>query len=313
MLKNEDLAFVTKYVYDRLVGSIDSSDLPIKWNKSLFEEKVYDKFSLYYWFNTPERNKLFLYRSILENNERLQAYNVLKEYKDTYQFVFMTGGKLKYHINPTCQAFKDKYYLYLVPPEIKDEKLELINTYRGWFKTRRFKEKLELGEIENKDILGLYNEVFCKTHNLKKLSSFKFYEETKSSGIQVVEDSFVLSDFENKLKELSYKRFDFCQHNKTMLAVSKLDFLKDKSEDEVIIKFKEYSQNTDAFQANFPINYGLDKLRDFWNGHYFLKKETEDLLKDYFRWNYNFFDSSFDVLQLENFGLECCRFCKKKK
>ncbi len=307
------MAFVTNFTFEKLVGRIRLDDLKERWTKDAFEDKVYDKFNLFYWFNNLERNRLYIYRYLLESKGSLPAFNIVEEEPDNGIYVFMVGGKLKYHLYPNCNSFKDTYFYYKIPPEIRDEKQELKSVFRGWFKTRKFRELFECGKINDNDILKLYNEVFAKTHSLKEIIDFEFIEESGSSGIEYTQYNFNLKTFNEKLVQLSEVRSNLCNNSKSMFSISRLDYLRDKPENEVYTVFKEAAKNTDAFTEEFIDNYGIDRLRVFWIEHYYIKSKAEKLLKEYFKWTYNFDEISFEEINLENLGLECCKICESRQ
>lgn len=303
------MAIITKYVFEKLVNNINTEDILKNWTQEKFEKEVYDKYNLYYFFNNLEKSRLYIYKNLLQN-KNLSVYTFIEEQADSRHFVFLTGGKHKYHLDFKCPSIKAKYNYFIVTPEIEGEREDLLETYRGWFKTMKFREQYEEGKISNGTILSSYNKVFAKTHSLKKLNDFNFVEESKLSGLGYTTEYFDLNDFEIKMQQLINDRALLC-NNKTMRAIARLDYLLYKEEERAIEIFKERAIKSESFTESFLENYGFVNLKKFWKQHLSIKHKIAELLKSYFRWTYNFSDLAFDYIELEDFGLVCCKYCEK--
>ena len=57
------------------------------------------------------------------------------------------------------------------------------------------------------------------------------------------------------------------------------------------------------------INYGYERLKEFWHKHRELKREAFYLLSEYFKWTYNYNEKAFDEIFLEDFNLKACNLC----
>lgn len=187
---------------------------------------------------------------------------------------------------------------------------DFVNTYRGWFKTMKFQEKYELGQIDNFHIVNAYNNLFSKTHKLYKLNEdYVIAKEVTQSGKAYVEKDYDVKAFEDKLEEIISYRYSLCQ-GETMRFLAKMDYLKDRSELEIKTKFKEIQDEyPHLFSSEFIENYGISNAQLFWKQHYTLKTTVSQMLGKYFRWTYQFHNMNFDKIQLEDFGLRCCKFC----
>jgi len=99
-----------------------------------------------------------------------------------------------------------------------------------------------------------------------------------------------------------------------MEHLSRYDFLinrEDSKIEEYILERieKGYLKNTSNL---FVRNYGIEKLKIFWEKHSELKLEAMSLLLEYFKWTYNFKENSFDEIFLKDFNIEPCAICYKK-
>lgn len=308
------MAFLSNFVLNELVEKIKLTDEPDYLDKVEFIKNIIDNEQLYPFFNQLNLIKLYRFKKFLINSDNLSNFRYVEESEDNKNFVFLTGGKLKFHLYKDCLSFNSTFYDFKVPLEISERKDEdLLRTYRRWFKDRKFKELIESGDIVNNDILKMYNDLFAKTHHLKKLENFDFIVEFKSTSPIQVPDSFISAEFHRKVNSLIVRRHDLCT-DKTKRFLSKFDYLYSKTDDEIIDKLKELSENhSDLVGENFVKNYGIINLKNFFKEHHNLKILLTKLLKRYFLWNYKVRDKNFDTITLESFGLQCCKKCESKK
>lgn len=68
---------------------------------------------------------------------------------------------------------------------------------------------------------------------------------------------------------------------------------------------------TEVFSSVFVENYGIDNFKEKFKLSKIYTYKIIELIIEYLKWNYNLEDKKFDKITLEQFGLECCYFCKK--
>lgn len=304
------MAFVTKSVFSKLITYIKLKNDVEFISRPFFEEHIYHKGQLHSFFYQHELKRLYAYKLLLENQDSLSYFTFNEKQKDNHRYVFYKGGYLKYHLYHDCEALNSDFKDYHVPSEVQERGEDFVNTYRGWFKTMKFKEKFELEQINNFHIVNAYNNLFCKTHNLKELNEkYIIAKEVTQSGKAYVEKDYDVKAFEDKLEEIITYRYSLCQ-GETMRFLAKMDYLKDRSELEIKAKFKEIQDEyPHLFSSEFIENYGISNAQLFWKQHYTLKTTVSRMLGEYFRWTYQFHNMNFDKIQLENFGFRCCKFC----
>ncbi|WP_044625472.1 hypothetical protein [Neotamlana nanhaiensis] len=304
------MAFVTKSVFHKLITYIKLKNDVEFISRPFFEENIYHKGQLHKFFNQYELKRLYAYKLLLEDQDSLSYFTFNEKKEDDYKFVFYKGGYLKYHLYKDCQALNSNFKDYHIPYEVQERGKELVNTYRGWFKTMKFKEKFERGEIDNFHIVNKYNNLFRKTHNLDKLNiDYTIAKEVLQSGKEYIDKDYDVKMFEDKLEQIISYRNSLCQ-GETLKFLAKVNYLRDKHDLEIISKFKElHEEHPRLFSSDFIKNYGISNAKTFWNQHYSLKTRVSTMLEEYFRWTFQFHNMNFDKLQLEDFGLRCCKFC----
>ena len=89
------------------------------------------------------------------------------------------------------------------------------------------------------------------------------------------------------------------------------DFLVNKTNIEIEKYILESIQNgyLKNVSSIFIRNYGIEKLKEFWQKHIVLKREAFSLLSEYFKWTYNFKEKSFEEIFLRDFNVESCGLC----
>lgn len=308
------MAFVTKSVFGQLAVKLDLRNDNNVIDKDFFINNVYYNEEIYPILYKPDIKRLYNYKLLLENSNNAIEYFIYNEKKeDDLTRVNNKGGYLKFHLYKNCEALNKDYLDFIVPQEVIERGFDLVNTYRGWFKTMKFYEQFSNKQINDKEIVELYNNVFAKTHNLKELNiDYKISEFMYHSGNQFVQESFNLKNFESKLDEIIGYRMSITA-GKTNKFLAKLNYMYDRPTSEVIKKFQELSlEFPEIFAPNFLTNYGYKNLSEFWKIHNELKLHVINLLESYFRWTFHFDDINFEERHLEDFGLRCCTFCKRK-
>jgi len=308
------LAFVTKNVFHQLITYI-VPQREEEITKPFFIENIYGRGELYHFFYQHELQRLYAYKQILENQNNLSYYTFNEKKKDNFRFVFYKGGYLKYHTNFQCESLSKDFLDFNVPPEVQKRGEDLVNTYRGWFKTMKFREKFENEEIINHQIVNAYNNVFSVTHNIEpKLNiGYKLIQEVKKSGTVYLEGAFDKKGFEKELDEIIEYRFSICNSD-TSKFLAKADYMRNWKNKDIVEKINLLSENyPSAIHSDIIKNYGVENLKIFWSLHYKLKSRVNFLLGKYFRWSYQFHKMDFDRLTLEDFGLRCCSFCESRQ
>lgn len=304
------MANLTTYAYKQLIETIDYNKIELYITKDFFVNNIYDDERLYNFFNQFELKKLYMFRNLLESSEEKEVFKFVEEKEDTKQTVFVKGGKLKYHLFSDCLSLKQAFIDFRIPDDIEDN---LIEVYRGWFKTMKFKENFASKKIKDNDIRRDYNNLFAKTHNLNKRPvEYKFVLEYGNSDTKFLENSFNYDKYLTKLED-ALERKQLISNGKTLGFLFKHDYLRNKTDIEITNKIRFFSiQNEEIIHPLFLENYGIENLKKFLNKSFELKSELRLLLEDYIKWTYNFRDKEFNVITLEHFGLQCCRVCEKE-
>tara|TARA_R110000744_G_scaffold79462_2_gene156042 strand:- start:1539 stop:1847 length:309 start_codon:yes stop_codon:yes gene_type:complete len=99
-----------------------------------------------------------------------------------------------------------------------------------------------------------------------------------------------------------------------MQNLSKYDFLAKRDNSDI----NSYIQNSinkgylKEVSEDFITNYGIDRLKAFWTEHQLLKLEAFNCLSDYFKWTYNYNETTFEEIFLDSFNLKACNLCYQK-
>lgn len=296
------MPYLTKYTFSKLCGKIHiKEDIDLDF----FLDNIYDDASLYFIFNKQEIKFLFKYKSILDDeiNFIAEYYKEVPPREDHKNYVFEKAGKLKYHLYDTCKMINSDFIDFPIPQEIKDLGDDAIDEFRNWFKNKGYAEKYYEHTLDKYKVIFDYNSYFPSRLGVTTLNeNSKLIEEIPNSNIVESTGEF---DYKIFLKNLEHLKLLFdnlfsCNVSRTL---SKFQYLLNKSDSEIEKKMSEIFSNV------FVENYGLEKVKEKLKSSKFIKTELMKNLIEYFKWNFNFSDKSFDKISLEQFGLICCGSC----
>lgn len=320
-------AYLTEFSFKQLVKMTKIENMN-NIDSDFFRLNIYDNKYLFYFFNQLELKDLFREKLILsENDLYIINYVDVPEREDNLNYVIKIKGKVKYHNSSNCVALDNGFKNFIMPEnisrlkEIDNEKHKLIVVeIRRWFIENNFTvERYENKEINSILITKEFNKYFPEKYQIEPIiisqpknekHDFQWYIEKKGGKIDL-ERSFDKEAFLNNIDELIKQRNYLCS-SKTMLSLSKFDFLVNKNKDEILKTIQENIENKKLKNVNesFVKNYGLDKLIEFWKKHRQLKKSAYNELSNYFKWTYNLKEKKFSKIYLENFNIEECSLCK---
>lgn len=304
------MAFVTRHTFSKLC-----SDLNVKFElkKDEFLKTVFSEEHFYYVFNSTERRFLFIYSSILEDEElfKIKYFNNIPEREDHYQYVHESAGKSKYHLFDDCPMLFRDFEDFLVPQEIRKmqniDGISIIKEFRQWFDYNDFTERYHMNEINSKQIVIEYNQKFPKEYGVGELNEdFDFHVRVPNSGYTVVDKEFNLEDFKFEIEDFKL-RFDteFSSHDWRLFSKFS-NFSRGMSKYEIISaidnKFPE-AKLIDRFSDDYLINKVMLAKE--------LKYNMISLILKYLRWHKNFDKKEFNAKSLDEFGLRCCAFCER--
>lgn len=320
------MAYLTEYSFNQLIQHVEVPEVD-KINQAFFKKNIYDNDYLFYFFNQFELKNLFKEKLLLSGNEgdfKLVYQNVPKRI-DKSNYVLKIEGNVKYHKNNSCKALNYGFKNFFIPEPIAvlrdeepDKHEKLVKEIREWFEQNNYTVQRYLNEeITDSKLTTAFNNKFPAEFDINEIvistnekNQFKWYIEKKSSGNREVELSFDNNKFLKQIGKLIYERDELC-NSYTMKNLSRYDFLIKRTDTEIedyilnAIK-KGYLRNVELV---FLQNYGLDRLKDFWEKHRTLKAKALDLLSDYYKWTYNFNENSFDEVFLESYNLKPCKQC----
>lgn len=298
------MAYITNYTYSKLCAQIQiNSDI----NLETFTKFIYDDTRIFYLLNKMEVRYLFTFRNLLADCDEFIAthYKHVPQRIDNHEFVFESIGKLKYHLSLNCPSIKNDFINFHIPVEIKELGGDAVSDYRKWFVSGRYAEAYYEGKLDQEKMIFAYNMRFPNKYSVAPLNeNFKLIEKRDNSNISMLDRSFDMTEFEKKLEKHieNYYAIFSCKVLKTL---SKFKHLSIRSDEEIEIALSE------VFSPEFVKNYGINAVRNKFRIAKEIVNSILQLLIEYFKWTYNLNSREFSSIALENFGLECCEFCKK--
>jgi hypothetical protein len=319
------MAYLTESSYRQLIERVEIENID-RIDKNFFTTNIFDNEYLFYFFNQFELKRLFKEKIILSDNKAyVLVYKEVPQRRDNLNYVLEIKGKVKYHKDNNCNALNRGFKNFFVPEPIVRLELDnpekhkkLVEEIRHWFEINNFSvEKYINGDINDNILTTKFNQFFPSKFDIEPIlisqsekDQFNWYAEKKTAGHFGVEIAFEYNEFLIKLSNCIKKR-EFLCNSKTMESLARYDFLVKKSNFEIeryILESiqKDYLKNVSDV---FITNYGIDKLKGFWQKHINLKQEAFNLLTEYFKWTYNYKEKSFDEIFLKDFNIEPCNLC----
>lgn len=300
------MAHLTKYTFSKLCNKLEiNRDIDL----DLFIDHVYNDPKIYYMLNKIEIKYLFKYRSLLQDEDKFHAeyFQKVPERADTKTYVFERGGKLKYHLNNSCEFINKDFIDFNIPPEIQELGDEVVTEFRDWFQSKGYAEEYHNGTFNAEKIVFNYNVKFPPKYKVPVLKeNYELIKRLPNSNNVMQELEFDLSAFQKEIIHLK-AIYDNQFPCKTTRILSKFDYLLRKSDFEIEEKIGE------VFSSKFIQNYGMKKLKEKFKIARDVKvKIIEELLK-YFKYSFSSHDKDFNKITLDDFGLELCGACKEKK
>lgn len=323
------MAFLTEYSYRQLIERVEIKDID-RIDQQFFKTNIFDNDYLYYFFNQLELKKLLAEKMLLSGENRdVLVYQEVPEREDNLNFVLSIEGNVKYHKDYTCEALSRGFKNFFMPEPVvrleetdKEKHKKIVPEIRNWFKLKNYTvERYEKGEINDHILTTDFNATFPEKFEIDKIlisqsdkGQFKWYIEKKTKGIKHTEKSFDYDSFLDKIIELIKGR-DYLCNSKTMQNLSKYDFLIHRDNQSIVEFIDESIQNgyLKEVSPEFVKNYGIERLKGFWQAHLNLKKQAMRLLSEYFKWTYNYSTSTFNEIFLEDYNLKPCRLCYEMK
>lgn len=322
------MAFLTEFSYRQLIERIEIENIE-RIDKYFFTTNIFDNEYLFYFFNQFELKRLLKEKTMLSgDNAFVLAYKEVPQRMDNLNYVLEIRGTVKYHKDNTCAALNRGFKNFFIPETIvrlenenPEKHKELVEEIRHWFSINNYTiDRYINGEINDVILTTQFNNYFPNKFGIEPITisqsdkgQFNWYIERKTTGNVGVEKNFVYNDFLTKITDLIKSRDYLCNSN-TMQNLSRYDFLINKTDAEIeafisdSIK-KDFLKNV---SDNFIRNYGIEKLKEFWEKHIALKKEAFSLLSEYFKWTYNFKENSFEEVFLQNFNIYPCGLCHER-
>lgn len=322
------MAYLTEYSYRQLIERIEIENVD-RIDKQFFKTNIYNNDMLFYFFNQFELKKLFKEKLVLSDDKSyVLAYKDVPEREDNLDYIIELRGKVKYHIDNTCDALNSGFKNFFMPePIVRTASTSpelyrtLVKEIRKWFELNNYTVKRYLeGEINDHILTTNFNRTFPDKYNIEKItisqsdkSQYKWYVEKKTTGNIGTELVFDYKFFLNRITELLLRREELC-NGIALKNLSRYDFLNKRTDVEIkeILDEKIMSNILRGVSSSFTKNYGIENLRKFWEMHSKMKIEAFNLLSEYFKWTYNFKEKSFDVVFLKDFNLEECNLCFKR-
>lgn len=297
------MAYLTNYTYGFLcrktrVGEVSKED---------FLNTIYDNERLYYIFNRLQRDYLFIYKSLLDNEDEFLVtyYEEVPAKEDTKQYVFERQEKRTYHLYNDYETLNNDFSDYNIPSEIRSLGDNAVEDYRKWFKANAFHDKYINCIIDVGAITFQYNMYFPEKYGVKRLNEkFKLIETKPNSNNESIEE-YDLEKFYKRIDyliEAFYNEFSDSFQRK----ISKFDYLSRKSTDEVLTKMNEVMGV--EFMTNYTIHRAKQKIVLSAN----LKSELTKELVEYIKWSYDLKNKNFKIGTLKRLGLKCCKKCQDK-
>lgn len=300
------MAYLTKHNLGQLSQKLNINvDVSLK----MFLEHIYNDPEIFSILNNREIEYLFKYKMLLDDEKQfaIQYYNEVPEKADSKKFVFNKGGKIKYHLSPSCKLITKDYLDFNIPDKIKSRGDEAIQEYRTWFNTNDFGDKYRNKLIDRNTIIAAFNLKYPKKYDIEpiKNDSNLLVIERPNSTFDKIESSYDQEKTKRELRVLKhewYQNFP-CGVTKT---IAKYKGLLDKTDDEINSKISE------ILSPVFIINYGMIELKRKFEISKNITYKIISLILEHIKWTYNLNDKVFDNNTLEKFGLECCLNCLKE-
>jgi len=319
------MPYLTDYSYNQLLERVPIKD--IDWiDRAFFTKNIFDNEYLYYFFNQLELKRLWKERLLLsKDKENIGAFQEVPTREDNFDFVLSIEGKVKFHKDSDCEALHKGFKNFFMPEPVvelketdEDKYKMLVQKVRQWFKENGFTVRdYEEGKLTDRRLTSAFNAYFPEKYNIPEIvesqneeSQFRWFIEKKTKRAVAVERSFEYDQFIVDITDLIRKRSELCG-SKTMYNLSRYDFLRKKTKEEILKRIEESIENEylKEVQPVFLENYGIKRLVQFWNDHFKLKIQAMNLLSDYFKWTYNYNLDTFDEVFLEDYNLEKCKMC----
>lgn len=300
------MAYLTKHNLGQLSQKLD---INVEISLEMFLEHIYSDPEIYSILNKREIEYLFKYKMLLDDEQEFVVvyYNEVPEKADSKEFVFNKGGKMKYHLNPTCKLITRDYLDFNIPDEIKNRGDEAIKEYRTWFNTNDFGNKYRDKSIDRNTIIAAFNLKYPHKYSIEPIKdgSNLLIIEQPNSTFSRIENSYDQEKTKrelSKLKQEWFKNFP-CGVTKT---IAKFHNLAGKTDDEISLRISE------LFSPVFIENYGMTKLKSKFEISKNITYKIISLVLEHIKWTYNLKEKVFDDKTLEKFGLECCLSCLKE-
>lgn len=186
---------------------------------------------------------------------------------------------------------------------------------------------MDRGEISKERIINRYNNKFPVEYGelgVKRLelNSNLLIVDIKSSGVTEVDRFFDIAQFKNNLENLKRERYNLINSfykattiisRENLYKMAKFDYLINKSDSEIKNKLSDVlGDEFLTFLENFK-SIELKPIKLFLEKHNSMKQNVRKLLLDYFKWKYDLKDKDYDTIFLEDFNVECCKYCSDRK
>lgn len=305
------MAFLTNYNFSKLAQKLKiDSEISIE----LFTEHIFNDREIFYILNKREIAYLFSYKMLASNEKDffITYFKHIPEAIDDKKRVFTKGGKVKYHLNLDCKSFSNDYVDFRIPQDIVDISIQrnapgIIEEYRGWFIKNGFKEKYLKGEIDKEYIVRQFNLIYPKKYLLEELeeNSNTLVIEAENSKHGLIKSEFDVDKFKLDLEEAKrqWQNSFQCKNSRIIGKWKHLESKTDKEIEQVM---------SDVFSPLFVSNFGIAKFKEYFKLSKTHTYKITALLLEYLKWTYNLKDKKFDKVTLEQFGLECCYYCKNR-
>lgn len=297
------MVFITKAVFNKLCRT--EFKIPSKIPDDLFRE-INFRFGVDKVLSEFEYNMLYHYYYI---NSQYYDECLEKRYlaprTDTLTYVFEPIGAYKYHLYDNCVFLHNNFYNYIVPPEVKNKGVEMVNLYRLWFQSNGF-DKIDDSDIKKiANITFRYNTSFALIHNLKRLNeNYQLIVNIQNSTYVNPNSYFSLINVERKIK-LALKNYfrRFPSSNTNVKKAMEVSYMLNYPRIEI------ESRITSFLTDKFITNYGYEKLIDDFKYANYQKNIIIHNLKIFMNWRCDFKNNNFSKEVLEGYGLICCRSC----
>jgi hypothetical protein len=302
------MAVLTKHTLDRLCRDLDVDFKEL--SEQDFKNSIFKNSQVFYILNAKQNAFLYVYASILKDIESFSTeyFENVPERPDDLLYVNENSGKYKYHLTTSCPYLTNDFEDFKIPKVIRDMGRDEIFEFRKWFSENDFNLKYATKQISLDVILNEINKKYCNKYNIKPIGMEEgIYQKIPNTGSGLIDDEFDFNAYINNLNGI-LKELDeeFCSHE--WRKFSKFDSLGNKSNREI-----EDFLNERYSDVNLVNRFGIENLKEKLLIANKLKRNLTKSLKTYLRWHYNFSQIDFNEKTLEDFGLECCKYCEKQK